>query len=218
MALVANNSYIEPGYTATDDVDGDITANVIVTGTVDTTAPGRYKLYYDVTDSSGNTAIQQARTVIVTPLNNRPPVTDAGADQVARLGQAVTLNGSGSADPDGDAVTYTWRQTSGAMAVLSNYTARSPTFMAPDSPAVLSFDLTVADPYLLSSSDTVTVHVLPQSKSITITHVNTGRMPFTDGMAINSMPRFEGTSSGIEKIRIVLCDQQVGGNNLRADG
>lgn len=48
------NTFADPGFTATDDVDGDISSQVIVDGTVDGTTNGTYKLKYSVKDSSGN--------------------------------------------------------------------------------------------------------------------------------------------------------------------
>lgn len=42
------------GVSATDDVDGDVSANVEVIGTVDTDAPGRYAITYVVSDANGN--------------------------------------------------------------------------------------------------------------------------------------------------------------------
>ncbi len=56
-------SYTEPGYTATDNCDGDITDKVEVSGSVDS-AVGTYKLTYKVTDSSENVT-EVVRTVIV---------------------------------------------------------------------------------------------------------------------------------------------------------
>jgi hypothetical protein len=60
-----DSSYTEPGYSAIDDVDGDITDQVMVSGSVDTQTEGTYYLYYDVKDAAGNNAIQQIRTVKV---------------------------------------------------------------------------------------------------------------------------------------------------------
>ncbi len=59
-------SFIDPGATAIDDVDGDISANIVVGGdTVDTATTGAYVVTYDVTDAAGNAAEQVTRTVEV---------------------------------------------------------------------------------------------------------------------------------------------------------
>jgi hypothetical protein len=47
------------------------------------------------------------------PSTNRAPVADAGLDQTVWAWTVVTLDGSGSRDPDGDVVTYQWVQVSG---------------------------------------------------------------------------------------------------------
>jgi len=57
----------DPGVVATDDVDGDITEDVLISGDpVDTAGPGTFVIRYDVTDAAGNPAQQVTRTVIVT--------------------------------------------------------------------------------------------------------------------------------------------------------
>jgi hypothetical protein len=45
VTLEVGTAYSEPGYEATDNYDGDITANVTVTGTVDHTVAGTYVLH-----------------------------------------------------------------------------------------------------------------------------------------------------------------------------
>lgn len=57
-------TFTDPGYTAKDNMDGDITAKVTTSGTVNTNVPGTYSLEYTVTDQSGNTATS-VRTVEV---------------------------------------------------------------------------------------------------------------------------------------------------------
>lgn len=51
--LSLNTPYVEPGYTAGDEQDGDLTANVIVTGSVNKDSVGLYTIHYVVTDSEG---------------------------------------------------------------------------------------------------------------------------------------------------------------------
>ena len=50
------SGYADPGYSAIDDADGDLTASVVRTGSVDANTLGTYTLNYTVTDKSGNTA------------------------------------------------------------------------------------------------------------------------------------------------------------------
>ena len=57
--------YVDPGFTAIDNADGDITAGVVVDSSgVDLTKGGTYTVTYTAIDSSGNSS-QATRTVIV---------------------------------------------------------------------------------------------------------------------------------------------------------
>jgi len=56
--------FVDPGPTASDACEGDLTASILRTGTVNTAVPGHYELFYAVTDSSGNTSTTN-RTVLV---------------------------------------------------------------------------------------------------------------------------------------------------------
>ncbi|MBK6445509.1 MAG: DUF5011 domain-containing protein [Bacteroidetes bacterium] len=49
-----NGSFVEPGFSATDDEDGTITSSVTVSGTVDLNRKGTYTLTYTVADKAGN--------------------------------------------------------------------------------------------------------------------------------------------------------------------
>ena len=97
------------------------------------------------------------------PSANDSPTADAGPDQTGvREGALVTLDGSGSSDPDGDTLRYRWNQFSGEPVTLSSQNVVNPTFTAPQgltADAVLSFRLLVTDPSDLFDSDTVTVTV-----------------------------------------------------------
>ncbi len=64
--LIQNDSFTDPGATANDDTDGDISGNIVVGGdTVDTSVIGTYVITYDVSDAAGNAATQVTRTVNV---------------------------------------------------------------------------------------------------------------------------------------------------------
>ena len=64
ITLQLNETYVEQGATATDDVDGDLTSKIEITGKVDTTKAGTYTITYTVKDSNDNTA-KVTRKVIV---------------------------------------------------------------------------------------------------------------------------------------------------------
>ncbi len=75
--LGINETYNEPGYTASDDIDGDVTSKVTVDGTVDSSKYGDYTLTYKVKDSYDNEGIV-TRVVHVKDFN--PPVITMNGD------------------------------------------------------------------------------------------------------------------------------------------
>lgn len=76
---------------------------------------------------------------------NTPPTAHAGADQIVRVGEIVTLNGTQSADPDHDLMTFNWTQSSGPAVEIVNADTLTPSFVAPASKQPLSFALVVSD-------------------------------------------------------------------------
>jgi len=101
-------------------------------------------------------------TVTVLPTADDRPVADAGPDRTVGEQSVTTLDGSGSYDPNGDEITFSWSQTGGRAVVLSDPSAEKPSFTAPDvvGTTELTFSLTVNDGELSSAPDTVTITVL----------------------------------------------------------
>lgn len=62
--LEVGSKYAESGYSATDNLDGNITDKVKVSGEVDTGNSGIYNIEYSVTDSSGNTTKLNKKVVV----------------------------------------------------------------------------------------------------------------------------------------------------------
>ena len=132
-------------------------------------------LLFTVTDD-GTPPVSDSETMTITVGDvNQPPVAHAGSDQTADEGDPITLDGSGSYDPDGTTLFFNWSQTAGTQVMLSDVSAAQPTFSAPDvgpGGESLAFQLTVTDAYGLESSDTCTVHILWVDDSPILTSVS----------------------------------------------
>ena len=86
-------------------------------------------------------------TIIDGTGTNSAPNAVAGGSQTVTVGTTVTLNGNASNDPDGDALTYAWSQTTGPGVTLNNANTAIATFTAPTvtSDTLLRFELSVSD-------------------------------------------------------------------------
>ena len=83
ITIYKGQSFQDAGATATDNVDGDITANITVTGSVDTNTVGAYELKYNVSDAAGNTATEVTRTVNVIADTIAPEITLNGSNPMS---------------------------------------------------------------------------------------------------------------------------------------
>ena len=117
------------------------------------TAAGTYGFTLTVTDNDGNSASDTLTITVVAA-----PVANAGSDATVAAGSLVTLDGSGSSDPDGSISQYQWTQSAGPTAVLSGANNVRAQF-TPNQAGVYAFTLTVTDNDGYSSQDSVTVTV-----------------------------------------------------------
>ncbi len=93
--ITEGDTFIDPGATALDNVDGNITDDIAVGGdTVNVGVVGQYTLTYDVDDAAGNSAVQVTRTVNV---NAAPDIT---APVLAIIGPATMTHIQGQAFTD----------------------------------------------------------------------------------------------------------------------
>ena len=67
---------------------------------------GLYTVTLSVRGSEGSDATTTPLTV--QDVANQPPTANAGSDQTVGVNTPVTLNGSGSSDPEGNPLTYSW--------------------------------------------------------------------------------------------------------------
>ena len=81
------------------------------------------------TGTNGNTSLADTVNVVVQP---NQVVANAGPDQTGKVaGNLVTLDASGSFEPNDLPLSYSWAQTAGPPVTLSNATSASPTFTVP---------------------------------------------------------------------------------------
>ena len=83
---------------------------------------------------------------IAVEINNRAPIAHASAAQEqVTPGSKVSLSASNSQDPEGDVLSYRWKQILGNKVSLNNADTVSPYFDAPDFADHLVFSLSVSD-------------------------------------------------------------------------
>ncbi len=86
------------------------------------------------------------------PAAGEPPVAEAGLGLLARVDDTVILNGTGSYDPEGDEVTYTWTQVGGPPVELERGDTPQPQFLV-TSAGTFRFELVVSDDLSASAPD-----------------------------------------------------------------
>jgi PKD domain len=113
-----------------------------------------------VTDKYGETA---TKSVSLEAIANSEPEADSGGDKEAVIGEQVTLDGSGSQDPDPDGkiILYKWEQTDGPSVGLQGSNQPVVSFSVPkvEEDTTFEFTLTVTDDEGAESEDGAEVQV-----------------------------------------------------------
>ncbi len=162
----SNDAYLMPEYLVFDNVDGNLTANTTVSGTVDLGTPGTYTVTYTATDAAGN---QSTFTFTVIVADTQAPTMTFNAPAILSYGYGGPSSqpcGTPFVDPPGiyayDAVdgvltssivvtgtvntscggtyylTYTVSDAAGNVATLTRTINVSPTCTSPDCPVGLN--------------------------------------------------------------------------------
>lgn len=145
-----------------DWADGDATARSIEIPVIADNEPeGDEDFQVILSAPSGGILTVDVATVTIQNVSNNAPNANAGFSQTIQEGATVVLNGSNSADPDGDVITYAWVQTVGPAVTLSNPDSAISSFVAPqvNASVTLNFQLTVTDIFGVSSSAITAVTV-----------------------------------------------------------
>jgi PKD repeat protein len=117
---------------------------------------GTYMIALRVTDDDGAVSEPDSAEVIIT---NREPVSDAGGPYNVDEGSSITLDGSGSSDPDGTIAEYSWDLDGDGL--YGDAAEQNPTFDASnlDGPSTVNISLLVTDDDGASASSDTTVTI-----------------------------------------------------------
>ncbi|MBI5136620.1 MAG: FG-GAP repeat protein [Nitrospirae bacterium] len=156
------------------------------------TVAGIHDFSLTVSDGARTSAPATVR-ITVSAAPNQAPAANAGGDISALRQGLVTLNGTASADPDGDPLTYLWRvdaQPAGAAIALSAGTVARPTFV-PSVAGIYVFSLVVNDGRHDSPADTVQVTVSNIANRTPV--ANAGAAV---GVSVFTLVTLDGSASG----------------------
>ncbi len=117
---------------------------------------GTYVVQLVVTDEGG---LSSAPDEVVISSDNLAPIANAGEDRLVITNNVVTLDGSGSTDPEGDPRSFSWTLVSkpnGSSAALTHADTPNPSF-TPDLEGTYVVELVVSDPIGPSAPDSVEI-------------------------------------------------------------
>ena len=150
-------------------ISGPVSSNIIKPSDsitkVKALVTGNYFFELKVTDNGRLSAKDTIQIIVNDPSQpNRPPISNAGADQTIILpSNNVNLDGSGSTDPENNITSYAWTKITGP-SLFNIANANTVQTQVKDLvQGVYQIELKVTDAGGLFSKDTVQVNVLPPS-------------------------------------------------------
>jgi hypothetical protein len=167
----AAGDYSAWNFTNTDD-NALITPGDTNNLTAKITCSNYSKSSSSISNNSANTATAYANVKVIGI--NQPPIAVAQTDNEEKEvneGEEVILNGEDSNDPNGDSLTYAWKQTSDFpddIDIINPNEAVS-IFKVPDDlskDTTFTFELTVRDSYGKTSTDTISIDAIGNSKPV----------------------------------------------------
>jgi hypothetical protein len=131
-----------------------------IAGTSSCADQGTYSIVWTVNDGTGATNATASTTTVLTltPCQNRAPTANPNGPYNGVVGIPVDFNGTGSSDPDGDALTYAWTFGDGGTGsgLMTSHTYADSGLFAV---CLTVADRAIGDPGLLSDTKCTTAHI-----------------------------------------------------------
>ncbi len=142
---------------------------------------------------------------VVVMVGNEPPVADAGPDKAVNAPSRVTLDGTGSYDPDPiDVLAYAWRQLEGPPVALNDADTATPYFDCTEE-GLYAFELIVSDGMAQSEPDVVgiaTVSATMNQQTLDVTSGIDGLFHYPD---VSGNKVVYGVGSGEDYSWDIVC-------------
>lgn len=141
---------------------GDLATAGAAQTAVNNLAAGTYTYQLTVTDNNNATATATVTVLVLAAAPNQSPVADAGNNISIQLPvNSAALDGSASADADGQIVTWLWEKTAGPAGGNIASAGAAKTNISNLQEGTYTFRLTVTDNNGATSNATVNITVLP---------------------------------------------------------
>ena len=185
--------------------------------------PGALTIVVTATDDGDPPASAEVRFTLDIAEVNDQPTASAGEDQTVPAASVVTLDGTGSRDPEGESLSYAWSQEGGPSVAISGARTAAPTFVAPTQllPELeFAFSLVVTDAAgAYSEPDSVSIRVVgsasPAEPVVPVISIEAEVASVVEGQVASF--RIEAAPSPDRPIAIVM-DVAGGGAFGVADG